>query len=110
MKTRNYRSIASNLFLLSGSFFLSVAIVELILRVQGYSPQLPLPPYLFDNHPVTWWTLRPNFDQTLDTPDGIIRYQINAQGIRAADEIADDPDRFHIFIGGDSFTFGWLNS
>lgn len=87
---------------------LGVFAAELVLRISGVYPILHIPPYLFANHSTTWWTLRPNFADTIETPDGPVTYRINSQGLRAPDDIVykESAPAPGIFLSGDSFTFG----
>ncbi len=102
MKHRLYNGL-----LVAASLVFACLLLELALRLVGYVPAV-VPPYLYDNHAHTWWTVRPNYSETVRTPDGSVTYAINAQGIRAAQDI---PLQFaatsrRIFLIGDSYTFG----
>ncbi|MBF0379953.1 MAG: SGNH/GDSL hydrolase family protein [Magnetococcales bacterium] len=94
--------------LLFFSASISAIMGEGILRLVDYQPQILIPPYLYDNHPKSWWTLRPGFKGSIKRGDNIVDYNINSQGIRAPFDIPHkSDDRQSLFIIGDSFTFGW---
>jgi len=97
-----------NICLSIGSILVVTAIFEIVLRLTGYYPAKMsiAPPYLFANHSKTWWTLRPNFTTTVRTPDGVVTYKINSQGIRSSCDIPQKAVTPRIFIIGDSYTFG----
>lgn len=101
--------LKSELLLILVGIFIGLGIIEVGLRLIGYYPKVLIPPYLYENHPTTWWTLRPNFAAEINTPDGKVTYQINSQGIRAGHDF--DPHNKNnlkrLFIIGDSATFGW---
>lgn len=80
---------------------------ELFLRLVGYVPPV-VPPYLYENHPVTWWTLRPNYVETVPTPRGPVKYTVNSQGVRASEDYphVSEGDVRRIFLVGDSYVFG----
>ena len=103
------RSVLQNFLLILAILFVGLGMTELSLRLIDYYPRVLIPPYLYENHPRTWWTLRPNFSAEIDTPDGHVIYQINSQGIRAPYDF--DPRSEYtlrcLFIVGDSATFGW---
>lgn len=98
----------TNAALVSISVVLGLFASEFALRISGVYPFLQIPPYLFANHSRTWWTLRPNFAGTVETPDGPVTYRINSQGLRGPDDIVyeESAPAPGIFLSGDSFTFG----
>ncbi|MBF0194151.1 MAG: SGNH/GDSL hydrolase family protein, partial [Magnetococcales bacterium] len=78
------------------------------LRLLNYQQQVLIPPYLYDNHPKSWWTLRPDFKGSIEREAKTVEYNINSQGIRAPNNLPEkSDDRESVFIIGDSFTFGW---
>jgi hypothetical protein len=101
--------LKSELLLILIGLLIGLGIIEVGIRLIGYYPKVLIPPNLYENHPRTWWTLRPNFAAKIDTPDGQVTYQINSQGIRASHDF--DPHNKQnlkrLFIIGDSLTFGW---
>lgn len=103
------KKLTLNLLLSIISIVFAFLMIEGGLRLIGYYPRVLIPPYLFENHSKTWWALRPNFDDTISTPDGVVTYAINSQGIRAPYDFAKDNSaaQKRLFIIGDSFTFGW---
>lgn len=101
------RKLALDLALAGVGLLVAVILAEGTLRVLGHHPKMLIPPYLYQTHPRTWWTLRPDFEQTLETRDGTVTYRINSQGIRSPREISTSPDDLHVFVLGDSYTFGW---
>lgn len=110
MKTNHtkLRQIIQNVCLSIGSIIILFVIFEAYLRLTGYCPKKVsiAPPYLFTNHPTTWWTLRPNYSNKVRIYDGVVTYTINSQGIRAPSDISQKTVSPRIFIIGDSFTFG----
>jgi lysophospholipase L1-like esterase len=102
------KHVIQNICLLVGSIMVVFVVVEIYLRLAGYHPKKVsiAPPYLFTNHPITWWTLRPNYSGTVRTLDGIVTYTINSQGVRASHDIPQNAPTSRLFIIGDSFTFG----
>jgi lysophospholipase L1-like esterase len=103
-----FKQYSKNICLSIGSILVVLAIFEIVLRLTGYYPAKMsiAPPYLFANHAKTWWALRPNFTTTVRTPDGVVTYKINAQGIRSSYDISQKALTPRIFIIGDSYTFG----
>ena len=101
--------ILRNFPLILAGLLIGLGMIELGLRAIGYYPKALIPPYLYENHPRTWWTLRPNFSAEINTPEGRVRYQINSQGIRAPHDFDshDGHNLKRLFIIGDSATFGW---
>ncbi len=106
--TITLKHIIQNVCLSIGSIIVLLVIFEIYLRLTGYYPRKAsiTPPYLFTNHSTTWWTLRPNYNRNVRTPDGIVTYAINSQGIRAPHDISQENVSPLLFIIGDSFTFG----
>lgn len=95
------------MLLVVGSLLFTLLLLEVGLRLYGYVPE-GVPPYLFANHPRTGWTVRPDYRKTVLSPEGEIRYAINAQGFRGetvAVHRSPGPER-RIFLIGDSYTFG----
>src|SRR5262245_11864853 len=109
--TKHYQmpKLWNDLLLIPIGLLIGLGIIEVGMRLIGFYPKVLIPPYLYENHSTTWWTLRPNFMADIDTPDGQVTYQINSQGIRAPYNF--DPDNTHnlkrLFVIGDSLTFGW---
>ncbi len=107
--TRKPAEILQNIGLTLFAIFFAFAMAEGYLRtVVSYYPVVLIPPYLFENHPRTGWTLRPNFRGVMNTPDGPVTYHINSQGIRAPHDYrrSSSRSRRHIFVVGDSTAFG----
>ncbi|MFC1584838.1 SGNH/GDSL hydrolase family protein [Fibrobacterota bacterium] len=91
-------------FMVSAALVLSL---EMCLRLYGYMPKVSVPPFLYDNHPETWWTLRPGFSGVWKSKEGDILYRINEQGIRSSSRYRHIPrGSGRVFIIGDSYTFG----
>lgn len=100
-------SFKLNMLLLAASLLAALVMGEAFVRLAGYQPQILIPPFLYDNHPETWWTLRSGFHTTLSTPDGPVTYAINRQGLRAPRDIHASSSLHYLFVLGDSYTFGW---
>jgi lysophospholipase L1-like esterase len=100
--------IIQKLSLVFAGLLLAFVIVEACLRIAGYYPVVLMPPYLFASHPSIGWTLRPNFNGAINTPEGRVIYTINSQGIRAPVDFLTNGNSSiqRVFIIGDSFTFG----
>jgi GDSL-like Lipase/Acylhydrolase family len=101
-------TLLQHISLVAAGVMIAFILLEVYLRISGYSPIVLLPPFLFESHPIIGWTLRPKYNRVIETPVGPVRYAINAQGIRAAADFSTSPDptRQRMFIIGDSFTFG----
>lgn len=83
---------------------------ELILRGINYHPNVLTPPYLFADHESRWFTLRPGFSESMDTPAGNISYIISDKGVRTSRtgfSSSTDTDTSTVYLIGDSFAFGW---
>lgn len=101
------KRISQNILLTLISIIILFLLSELIVRLAGYYPHKAsiTPPYLFTNHPVTWWSLTPNYNKTIKIPDGVVTYAINSQGLRAPEDI-EKCNLPQLYFIGDSFTFG----
>ncbi len=107
--TRKPAEILQNTGLTLLAIFFALAMAEGYLRtVVSYCPLVLMPTYLFENHPRTGWTLRPNFRGVMNIPDGPVSYRINSQGIRAPHDYRRSSSRSprRIFVVGDSMPFG----
>lgn len=102
------KNFIQNALLTLMSVMCALSLFEIYLRATEYVPKKVsiAPPYLFANHPQTWWTLRPNFKKTVKTVDGEVTYAINSQGLRAPRTFTTDAQMPRIFVIGDSYTFG----
>ena len=67
-----------NFLLIIFSLILCMGLTEILLRMTGFVPQVPIPPYLYSADEKSWWTLAPGFVGKMETADGEISYKINS--------------------------------
>jgi hypothetical protein len=108
IKHEKFKRMIKKCCLSLASIIIVLSFFEAYLRFKQYYPKVLsiAPPYMFVNHAKTWWTLRPNHYSKVQTPDGVVIYDINSQGIRAPHDIAQNSLSPRIFVIGDSLTFG----
>ena len=99
-KSRGKSSI-KNLALASFTFFLCLALTEVVLRLMGYGNV-----EIYEPDPLVYWRLKPN--QNCYTKINHKPVHINAHGTRGSDfAVPKPPNTIRILSLGDSRTFGW---
>lgn len=100
------RKAAVALILLGASGLLTLAVVEIALRL--FRPQALLhDPDAFLPDPILTGRLEPGFNDRFTSPEYATRWEINAAGYRGPAAKTRVPGRLRIVAVGDSYTFGY---
>jgi len=96
-----WKNSLTNVALAVFTFFLCLALAELVLRFMGYGNV-----EIYEPDPLVYWRLKPN--QNCYTKIDHKPVHINAHGTRGADfTVPKPPNTIRILSLGDSRTFGW---
>src|SRR2546425_511746 len=99
-KPRRWKGWLQNLALALGTFLLCAAVLEAVLRLNGYGNV-----EIYEPDPKLYWKLKAN--QDCFTKMGHKPVHINSHGTRGPDfETAKPPNTIRILSLGDSRTFG----